>query len=62
MSRRIQKMPSKPLKPCNKRGCPILTRGRYCDDHKQLNNSYDTNRGTAAQRGYKRIAVAIPVL
>lgn len=45
-------MPSKPLKPCSKRGCPNLTRERYCDDHKQLNNCYDTNRGSAAQRGY----------
>ncbi len=45
-------MPSKALKPCNKQGCPNLSRERYCDDHKQLTNSYDTNRGTAAQRGY----------
>ncbi|MDQ0414223.1 HNH endonuclease [Mesobacillus stamsii] len=45
-------MPSKPLRPCNKAGCARLTRERYCDDHKQLNNSYDMYRGTAAQRGY----------
>jgi 5-methylcytosine-specific restriction protein A len=42
-------MPSKPLKPCNKVGCPNLTRERYCDSHKSLANNY---RGTAAQRGY----------
>lgn len=45
-------MPSKPLKPCNKQGCSQLTRERYCASHKQLNNQYDQNRGTAAQRGY----------
>jgi 5-methylcytosine-specific restriction enzyme A len=45
-------MPVKPLKPCNKQGCPNLTRERYCDDHKQLARTYDNNRGTAAQRGY----------
>jgi 5-methylcytosine-specific restriction enzyme A len=45
-------MPSKPLKPCNKHGCSNLTRERYCDDHKQLTNQYDSNRGTATQRGY----------
>lgn len=45
-------MANKAFKPCSKRGCPNLTRERYCDGHKQLNNSYDTNRGTASQRGY----------
>jgi 5-methylcytosine-specific restriction protein A len=45
-------MPNKPLKPCNSQGCPNLTRERYCEDHKQLNYSYDKHRGTSAQRGY----------
>jgi 5-methylcytosine-specific restriction enzyme A len=45
-------MPNKPLKPCNKQGCSQLTREQYCEVHKQLNNQYDKNRGTAAQRGY----------
>jgi 5-methylcytosine-specific restriction enzyme A len=45
-------MPSKPLKPCNKMGCPKLTRERYCEDHKQLKNSYDLNRGKYYERGY----------
>jgi 5-methylcytosine-specific restriction protein A len=45
-------MPSKPLKPCNKLGCPNLTRDKYCDNHKQLDTNYDIHRGTAAQRGY----------
>jgi 5-methylcytosine-specific restriction enzyme A len=45
-------MARKPLKPCKSYGCPDLTRERYCENHKQLNNQYDLNRGTAAQRGY----------
>jgi 5-methylcytosine-specific restriction protein A len=45
-------MPSKPLKPCNKLGCPNLTRDKYCEIHKQLTTNYDNHRGTAAQRGY----------
>lgn len=45
-------MPSKPLRPCNKVGCPNLTRERYCANHKKLNNQYDNHRGTAAHRGY----------
>lgn len=45
-------VPRKPLRPCNKVGCPNLTRDRYCDEHNQLNNQYDKHRGTAAQRGY----------
>ncbi len=45
-------MPSKPLKPCNSKGCPNLTRERYCEHHQQLNQNYDEHRGTAAQRGY----------
>lgn len=45
-------MPSKPLKPCNKIGCPKLTRERYCEDHKELSNNYDQYRGNAAKRGY----------
>jgi len=44
-------MPNRPLKPCNKYGCPNLSRERYCDEHKQY-NTYDSSRGTAAQRGY----------
>jgi 5-methylcytosine-specific restriction protein A len=45
-------MPSKPLKPCNKRGCPKLTRERYCEDHKQQMNSYDKYRESSSKRGY----------
>jgi 5-methylcytosine-specific restriction protein A len=45
-------MQSKPKRPCNKVGCPELTRDTYCDKHKREKRSYDKNRGTAAQRGY----------
>lgn len=29
-------MPHKPLKPCKYPGCPKLTKGSYCDEHKGL--------------------------
>ncbi|WP_017435133.1 HNH endonuclease [Saccharococcus caldoxylosilyticus] len=29
-------MPNKPLRPCNKIGCPNLTKNRYCKQHKHL--------------------------
>jgi 5-methylcytosine-specific restriction protein A len=38
-------MPSKPLKPCAKQGCPALTSRRYCDEHmKQERDRYDRGR------------------
>jgi 5-methylcytosine-specific restriction enzyme A len=45
-------MPSKSFKPCSSRGCPSLTRERYCDEHHQLNKQYDKDRGSSAKRGY----------
>lgn len=49
-------MPIAAPKPCNKNGCPNLTQGRYCDDHKDENNTYkkqhDSKRPNANQRGY----------
>ncbi|MCK9326793.1 MAG: hypothetical protein M0P69_14975 [Bacteroidales bacterium] len=46
-------MPRRPLKPCNKPGCPNLTDSRYCEQHrKQEQQRYDQERGTAHQRGY----------
>lgn len=40
-------------KPCRHPGCPNLTDGSYCPTHsKQEQKRYDTQRGTAAQRGY----------
>lgn len=45
-------MPSKPMKPCNKIGCPNLTTERYCEQHKQEERRYDRGRGSASQRGY----------
>jgi 5-methylcytosine-specific restriction protein A len=35
-------MPYKPLKPCSFPGCPKLTSGRYCDEHRASENrKYD---------------------
>jgi 5-methylcytosine-specific restriction protein A len=31
-------MPSKPKKPCKYQGCPKLTDGLFCEDHKQTEN------------------------
>ncbi|MDA8212174.1 MAG: HNH endonuclease [Clostridia bacterium] len=46
-------MPQKPLRPCNKPGCPNLTQSRYCEQHaKQEARRYEQERGTAHERGY----------
>jgi len=43
----------KPLKPCNKHGCPNLTRESYCEQHKSIpHKRYDDKRGSSSQRGY----------
>jgi len=41
-------MPRKALKPCKHPGCPRLTDGAYCDEHKPLH----PGRPSAAKRGY----------
>ena len=41
-------MPRKALKPCKHPGCPRLTAGAYCDEHKLLH----PDRPSAAKRGY----------
>ena len=46
-------MPSRPMKPCNTPGCAVLSREAYCPKHKrQRRSTKDSDRGTAAQRGY----------
>ncbi len=51
-------MPNAPLKPCNKPGCPNLTRERFCAKHEGLKNEkkkqHDKQRGSASSRGYDR--------
>lgn len=47
----------KALKPCNKPGCPILTREDYCEQHREQHKrtkpAYDQYReSSAAKRGY----------
>jgi 5-methylcytosine-specific restriction protein A len=54
-------MPSALKKRCGFRGCPNLTRGRYCDEHLPLaRRFYDQRRGSTKDRGYdgdwKRVA------
>ena len=41
-------MPRKAKKPCKHPGCPRLTEGAYCDEHKPLH----PDRPSAAKRGY----------
>lgn len=45
-------MPYKSFKTCLHPGCPELVQSGYCDKHKKDTKNYDSNRGTAAQRGY----------
>lgn len=33
-------MPTKPKRPCSYPGCPLLTNGRYCVDHKKLTDNH----------------------
>jgi 5-methylcytosine-specific restriction protein A len=50
-------MPNKPLKPCSKQGCVNLTRGRYCEIHKHVQQDmvrdYDRNRDPQSKSFYK---------
>lgn len=32
-------MPNKPLRPCSYPGCPKLTSGKYCDEHRKRRDS-----------------------
>ena len=41
-------MPWKSKKPCRHPGCPNLTEGKYCDEHKPLH----PDRPSAESRGY----------
>ena len=46
-------MPFKILHPCNKSGCPRLTKNRFCDVHaRQEEERYEKGRGSASERGY----------
>jgi len=55
-------MPSRPMRPCKRPGCPAITRDKsgYCDEHQTYvkerkaaaHRSYDKTRGKTAARGY----------
>lgn len=52
-------MPSAPLQPCARPGCPFLASiGRHCAEHARAENvrkkQYDKQRGSSAKRGYGR--------
>ena len=49
-------MPRKPKTPCSYPGCPALTDGRYCEEHrKKVNKDYDKNyRGSERRKRYGR--------
>ncbi|QKE75929.1 HNH endonuclease [Arthrobacter citreus] len=46
-------MPLKPLRPCNKHGCPNLTRNSYCDEHQYIKEQQDMLRAKRYDQ-YKR--------
>lgn len=46
-------MPTRPARSCAQPGCPMLTRERYCPQHKkEETRRYDAKRGSAHERGY----------
>ncbi len=46
-------MPRRSLRACSRPGCPNLVRRGRCEDHeKQMQQEYDSQRGSSAQRGY----------
>lgn len=55
ISIRRKQMPRKPKTPCRYPGCPKLTEGRYCEEHKKIEdnnyNKYQRNKET--QRFYQ---------
>ena len=42
-------MPYKPMRPCSFPGCPNLTDGKYCEEHK---SKASKERPSAGKRGY----------
>ena len=54
-------MPTNPKRPCSYPGCPMLTDGRYCEEHKKLTdrqyNKYQRDPLTKKRygRAWKRI-------
>lgn len=42
-------MPYKPMRPCSFPGCPNLTDGKYCEEHK---SKAPKDRPSAGKRGY----------
>lgn len=46
-------MPFKPKKPCPYSGCPNLTDGGKCEEHRRkIEREYEKERGSASERGY----------
>ena len=46
-------MPLKPKKPCTYPGCPALTDGGRCEEHRRKERKrYDDSRGNSGERGY----------
>ena len=50
MGKEVTPMPRKPKKPCNYPGCPKLTDGLYCEEHKTIVNQQYEKYG----RKYKK--------
>ncbi len=52
----VNRVPRKPKRPCAYPGCPKLTNGMYCDDHKKkMDKAYDRySRSSDVNRTYGR--------
>lgn len=57
----VTPVPTKPKSPCSYPGCPLLTNGRYCEEHKKLTNKHynkfqrDPKSNKCYGRAWKRI-------
>ena len=61
-------MPSKPKRPCSYPGCPNLSNGQYCEEHRKMErkryNKYerDPNINKTYGRAWKRIVFHLILL
>ncbi len=47
-------MPTKPKRPCSHPGCPLLTDGQYCDEHRREADAFYHQRDPDSHKRYGR--------
>ena len=56
-AKKVKLMPRKPKHPCAYLGCPLLTDGRYCEEHQKVMNrqyeKYGRSKEEKRQYGYR---------